>query len=684
MYFGVHPTTCIPDTDKAGAPASPESVRSRKEIIAAVNCLYAEFDGKDFDSDDPRGRGLEQTHNHIHTLRMKPTALIASGGGYHAYWLLDEPWEMATSEDRSEAARLQAGWVKAMAGDEGAKDLARVLRLPGTVNAKYEDRPKVTMIEWHSDRLYRREDLAALVPTRASHPPVERDARPRMAEGRRAQEALQRLSPNRAQDYAKWVDVGFSLCELGDLGRELWINWSAQCKSKFDLAACEEKWPTFTPGEGRTLASLHYWAEEDSRLILRADALPPELKHVALLNHNDRYRTTWSRTRRDLDTSEQFDLSLAHHALENGWTDQEVADLLIAFRRKHGGGVEALLGSDYVERTIAKAKSSTPGGGARLLGIEVERVLQYGRDNPICTMVLEGGAKIPGLSMDDLTSYTKLRRVLFAMGVLVPRAARNRWQEVERYILSRVEVVSVPTRSENTLDWLANLAQVRDAPVIDDEDDPGEWLLRGIAIRHDGEVILRLTDENFENAQRRFGSNTRMKDIGARLRDLGFHDERIWMQPDGFLLRAPTRLRCWISEPGLFDEKMVEAFIHKSNPSSPPAEDTISEPSEERQEISSLLQARGAMSPSEIAHELNRSPTNVRKLCSLMRQDGQLHQPTHGVYALPTGSQGGPAIRVDFDAIRTRPENFPKWDGETLPDGVMPTGGPQPWTDEKV
>lgn len=153
VYFGVHPTALIPETNRRGEPAESRAVRSRIEHIAAVNCLFAEFDARDFDE------SKEKALAHIDALVPAPSIIVDSGGGYHCYWLLDQTWRLETTEDRNAAARLQSAWVKLMGGDEGAKDLARVLRVPGTHNYKYDPPRNVEIVRMDGAR-YTLETLA--------------------------------------------------------------------------------------------------------------------------------------------------------------------------------------------------------------------------------------------------------------------------------------------------------------------------------------------------------------------------------------------------------------------------------------------------------------------------------------------------------------------------------------------
>lgn len=69
--------------------------------------------------------------------------------------------------------------------------------------------------------------------------------------------ALDNLPMHFVNEYQSWIEIGFSLYELQDVGRELWINWSKK-SLKFNLDECLKKWETFDPKE-ITLGSLFYW-----------------------------------------------------------------------------------------------------------------------------------------------------------------------------------------------------------------------------------------------------------------------------------------------------------------------------------------------------------------------------------------------------------------------------------------
>ena len=159
IYYGVHPTLA----------ARGDFERARLSDIAAINCVCADFDAKDFGD-------KAATLTHVQALTIAPSVIVDSGGGYHGYWLLRDTFILATDSDRERARLLQANWVSLVGGDHGAKDLARVLRVPGTRNYKPQyapDFPLVEFVQADFERIYTLEELehaAAHLKSTASTP----------------------------------------------------------------------------------------------------------------------------------------------------------------------------------------------------------------------------------------------------------------------------------------------------------------------------------------------------------------------------------------------------------------------------------------------------------------------------------------------------------------------------------
>lgn len=268
LYFGVHPVTVVPPTNSAGKPRKPYQVRSQKAYIAAINCLFGEYDAKDYEG------GKEAILGHIDSLKFAPSILIDSVGGFHAYWLLRETFHIRDDVARVRADNLQKLWVPFVGSDKEAKDMTRVLRIPGTHNYKKAYAPSFPLVKFVDadfGLLYDLDELQAALPAIEKRTPRD----DRKYEDRPTRDVmmdviayLDMLSPWRCEDYAAedgaWLGVGMAICSaLGDAGFRLWEEWS-RGSSKYKSGECEDKWKTFDPNGALTIGSLAYWAKQDN------------------------------------------------------------------------------------------------------------------------------------------------------------------------------------------------------------------------------------------------------------------------------------------------------------------------------------------------------------------------------------------------------------------------------------
>src|SRR5262249_52472150 len=85
-----------------------------------------------------------------------PSIVVSSGGGRHAYWLLKEPIDLR--RDAAHAKNLLQRLAAALGGDPRAAEPARILRVPGSLNHKYQPARPVQVLEAKAAR--RRYSLA--------------------------------------------------------------------------------------------------------------------------------------------------------------------------------------------------------------------------------------------------------------------------------------------------------------------------------------------------------------------------------------------------------------------------------------------------------------------------------------------------------------------------------------------
>jgi hypothetical protein len=164
--------TQTPQDVYVGVGLSPRdygpSHRCPSDKIAGLAGFWADFDLK---SDAHPKTKLPTTIADalsVIPVAMAPTLVVATGNGAHAWWLFKEPLVFDSDEERRQAARLVSRWQTLLRWNAAGKgwafdrlsDLARVLRIPGTLNAKDPRNPKDVIVHLNSGRRYNPRDFA--------------------------------------------------------------------------------------------------------------------------------------------------------------------------------------------------------------------------------------------------------------------------------------------------------------------------------------------------------------------------------------------------------------------------------------------------------------------------------------------------------------------------------------------
>lgn len=211
---------------------------------------------------------------------LPPTLIVHSGHGIHAWHLLDQPWRFRDLAEQADGAHVAQAWQavhRAAAGHrlDATHDLARILRLPGTVNAKREPHIPVKALVHDGPRY----DL----------------------------DAIRRIAS-----------------EAGAL--PAWDTGSPTAVSAIDT------------GGGGT----------DIEVILDADP------HIHAAFHHIGGRPEWTLSEWDMSLARR--LGMATHEGRPAFTDQQIADVLIAHREHHAAGAPKQRRGDYLRRTIARGR----------------------------------------------------------------------------------------------------------------------------------------------------------------------------------------------------------------------------------------------------------------------------------------------------------------------------------------
>lgn len=376
---------------------------------------------------------------------LEPTFVISSGYGLQCWWLFEDgPWLFATREEREQAARTAAGWIaliRAKSQEMGfsidaTQDLARLLRLPGTINGKGG-------LEAPVDHFYDLNDW----------------------EGPR-------------HDRSKIVELSRSAGPAATAVREALDGLVAEFE-------------------------------------IRPDAEPSFTKMQAAMANNPLFAKTIEHERRDRAsqnwTTSEYDMSLASMAVHMGWTDQEIADLIIYHRRKHGE-VSKALRPDYIRPTIARARRENVQNAAeRRIEDALENLAAMGNEeqpDPDAVMA-EFNAVInsPRLKVKELIQdgddpkQARYRLIIEPGGREVPIGPAEVLSNPDRFRDAFMVVtghVVMPVKRAEWLSALQALLNVRQVHVALDDTPQGqvvEWLSRYL-----GE---RLISDQTEAARRR-------------------------------------------------------------------------------------------------------------------------------------------------------------------------------------
>ncbi len=131
LYFGV-----CPRKEKAGTI----------DAVREVRTLWVDIDYKDTSKEEVRKRAEE--------FLLTPSLLVLSGGGVHIYFPLDEPFKIDSEADKAYIRALLRKLASYWGGDFASTDLARILRIPGSFNYKYDPPRKVKLVVKDSEQKF--------------------------------------------------------------------------------------------------------------------------------------------------------------------------------------------------------------------------------------------------------------------------------------------------------------------------------------------------------------------------------------------------------------------------------------------------------------------------------------------------------------------------------------------------
>lgn len=145
IYF--HVNTAMHDLSK----------KAEREDIKEMGWLHVDIDPRvGEDLEEERERALQLLQEPPQGV-PKPTVVIFSGGGYQAFWKLQEPIEIEGDLAKAEDAKRYNQQLEVLFGADNCHNIDRIMRLPGTINVPDAKKKKkgrtstLATLEWFDE-----------------------------------------------------------------------------------------------------------------------------------------------------------------------------------------------------------------------------------------------------------------------------------------------------------------------------------------------------------------------------------------------------------------------------------------------------------------------------------------------------------------------------------------------------
>ena len=122
----------------------PMDSKPGRKDIKSLDFLHVDLDPRNgYDLEDEQ----EAIQERLDAFEPPPSAIIYSGGGYQAFWRLQDPLQIDGKEDAYEDAKRYNVQLERLLGGDNCHNVDRIMRLPGTINRPDEKKKAKGRIE---------------------------------------------------------------------------------------------------------------------------------------------------------------------------------------------------------------------------------------------------------------------------------------------------------------------------------------------------------------------------------------------------------------------------------------------------------------------------------------------------------------------------------------------------------
>ncbi len=294
------------------------------------------------------------------------------------------------------------------------------------------------------------------------------------------------------------------------------------------------------------------------KIVVDSSRTPPLDKYEAMRAADNRFRKTVDRNRADMKDSSPsaYDMSLASIVARAGWLDQEIADLLIYTRVKHGDDVKR---KDYYQRTIHKARvdldvneaidtlvtmsgdeSSGLDAIKKITNLNIKRIIQDGKRDSQWIVEFEDGERHVMGTTADVCSKAKWQNLVMEMRAgSLGNVTKKQWEKFKESV-QRVAVLEENSQASFHI-WLSDIIDgylegVQGEPVTMDCEDFEESFRQARPFL-DKEDCLHISAESLGRYLFQGGDKVDRKKIYSGLRALGYQNVSLVRRIEGRLVK---------------------------------------------------------------------------------------------------------------------------------------------------
>lgn len=412
--------------------------RGKSADVAAIVGLFGDFDIKKSPDDTLHPETVEGALELAKIGPIDTSCYVLSGSGLHGYWLFNEPWIFADSNEHAEADAL----VKrvnnthlALARSKGyevdfIKDLVRVFRVPGTLNYKLVDDVKPVELVCPVGEVprYERDDFEPYLvdPASLGHPQVGQHA-----------ETVEyfTLDPQASLDPEK-----LQLAFQADDGFE--DTWCMRRVKEFgsDVSRYDQSIANVLIDAG--------WSDEDVAVAIthfrREIAAKPKVDHKGRLRL-DYYQQTILKAKNASATRK------GHKAIESGALLSSMSGPLLDPKTGKSNVDEATR-----SKVLEEIRS--------VIRVDIHRWVQVGLDDPTFYLITKEGQKLVIGGDNDFEKPHLFRRKLRNhFGVIVPASVSKSWESVVSHLTAvrELDVADEPTKADRIVSAVNTYIVVR-------------------------------------------------------------------------------------------------------------------------------------------------------------------------------------------------------------------------------